>query len=262
MRLRSLLVLASLAFSPLEAYDPSAFDRILRQYVDEEGLVDYAAIQQNAAADLDAFLADVAKADLKGWPYEAKLAFWINAYNANAIKLVLTKPGMKKMDFTLFNRPATMAGAAYTLNDVEHRVLRGQENMNNRKGAIPGVTLERFDPRIHFALVCAAMDCPRLRTFAYTAENVQRTLQENAERFANHPKHLSVVKGQLRISSLMKWYEDDFRSLGGVPAYLMGLTDAAKRDDEVLVDRLLRLNYDKAEFVYDWTVNDVRNAKK
>lgn len=246
------------------AFDHSAYDRILRRHVDEEGLVDYSGIRGNAAAQLRAYLDSAARADPGGWSRPEQMAFWINIYNAVMIRHILDNPGLQKVSdkFGLFDKPTKIAGGSYSLNDIEHRILRGKTNPKNKQGPIPGLTLEKFDPRVHFALVCAAVDCPRLRSFAYTADNLEKTLAANAERFANSPRHLSITGGRLRVSSLMKWYGEDFQPLGGPAAYLARLTDPAKRPDAGQVDRLLASGWDEADFVYDWTVNDARNFQR
>ena len=264
LRAIALCTLALLPSALQAAFDHSAYDKILRRYVNEAGLVNYQALRQNALPDLQGYLQRVAQADLKGASYQEKLAFWINAYNAHMIQHILNNPKLKKVseNFGLFDLPVQAAGLKVSLNDIENRIIRGKVNSKNKQGPLPGVTLEKLDPRIHFALVCAAVDCPKLRHFAYTPQNVEATLQENAVIFANSPKHVSVQKGRLRLSTLMQWYGEDFNALGGVPAYLAKLTDPQKRPDEAQVDELLRTAFGKAAYEYDWTVNDVNNAKK
>lgn len=261
-------VLAGMSLLPAPAlsagFDHSLYDRILRRYVDEEGLVNYDGIRQNALNNLKQYLNLLAQADPSGLSRNERLAFWINAYNANMINFILANPGLKKVSdrFDLFDTPARVAGGSYTLNDIENRVIRGKINKKNGLGPVPGVSMETLDPRIHFALVCAAMDCPKLQNFAYTAENLESTLRAGARRFANIPKHLALENGNLKVSTLMKWYEEDFKGLGGVGKYLMALTDPAIRKDETQVDRLLAGFPARVRFEYDWTVNDVRNARK
>lgn len=227
------------------SFDHSAYDAILRKYVNDEGWVDYEMIRRNARKDLDGYLARLAEASLEGWRYEEKLAFWINAYNAHMIENILNHPEMKKVseNFVLFDIPFKVAGGNYTLNDIESRI-------------------RKFDPRIHFALVCAAVSCPKLQNFAYTADNLEATLQAAAVRFAYLSKHVAIVKGRLRLSSLLKWYKDDFTDVGGVPLYLSRLLKLTHRPDVGAIEELLKTQFDKADYEYDWTVNDIRNAKK
>ena len=249
--------------APLRA-DVQSYDALLRRYVNDEGLVDYEGIREGAREELQAYLAHLAGADLKGWSYEQKLVFWINVYNAHMIQNIVSHPEMKKVseNFGLFDVPQVVAGGSYSLNDIESRILRGKVNDKNKKGPIPGVTLEKFDPRIHFALVCAAVDCPKLQNFAYTSDNLERTLQSAAVRFASSPKHVAVVKGRLCLSSLLKWYWSDFDSVGGVPVYLIRLLRLTRRPDAGEIERLLQTQFEGADYQYEWPVNDIRNAKR
>lgn len=244
------------------AFDHSAYDTLLRRHVTEDGLVNYETFRKEALPTLRRYLNALAGADLTGWPYEEKLAFWINAYNAHMVRQVLNRPQLKKVseDFGIFDVPLRIAKGTYTLNDIEHRILRGKVNSKNKQGPIPGVTLERRDPRIHFALVCAAIDCPKLRNFAYTAANVEATLAENARLFANNPRHVRLENGRLCVSSLMKWFGEDFTAVGGIAAFLTHLTDPSLRKDEAEVDRQLMTYPKGVVFQYDWTLNDLRNA--
>ncbi len=255
-----LLVLASSARAAL--FDHSNFDEILHRYVDEEGLVDYDSIRRNSLTALESYFERTADADLNGWPYAERLAFWINVYNARVIDLIAHKTYLKKIsqDFEMFNRPFKVAGVMLSLNDIEHRILRGTTNPDNKKGPIRGLTLAKRDPRIHFALVCGAVDCARLRNFAYTAENVDDTLYDNASHFANSSKHVDIVDGKLKLSSLLKWYAKDFADSGGVARYLSGLISPEKRGDAEDIKRLLATDLKKAEYAYDWTINDQKNT--
>jgi len=251
---------------PLRAasFDHTVFDAILHKYVNDEGLVNYQAIRSEAARDLNDYLSLLSSANLEGLSYEEKLAFWINAYNALMIKNIINHPELKKVsdNFGLFDLPFKIAGGQYTLNDIESRIIRGKTNSKNKQGPSPGVTLEKFDPRIHFALVCAAISCPKLQNFAYTQSNIEKTLQSAAIRFAALPKHVAVVKGRLRLSSLLKWYQEDFNKVGGVPVYLTSLLKFTHGQDAPEIERLLKTKFDKADYEYDWTVNDIKNAGK
>src|SRR5262245_51315335 len=110
------------------SFDHSTYDKILRTYVNNEGLVNYDGIRQNAKADLKTYLDTLAAANPSGWPYAEKFAFWINAYNANMLMNIVNNPQLKKVSdkFSLFDTPAKVAGGTYTLNDIENRIIRGK----------------------------------------------------------------------------------------------------------------------------------------
>src|SRR5689334_18472280 len=93
--LLSLLVAGPAAHAAL--FDHSSYDSILRHYVNDHGGVDYAGIRRNAISSLESYLAQLAEADLSGWPERERLAFWINAYNAHVLDLVANKPQLKKI---------------------------------------------------------------------------------------------------------------------------------------------------------------------
>ncbi len=241
--------------------DHGIWDNILKTNVDADGLVNYEAIRVNKGGDLYEYLSFVDDANLKLCNDSEKLAFWINAYNANVIRLVLARPKLAKIDedFKLFGEKFEVAGLKLTLNEIEHRVLRSHPG---KGGPIEGVSLKEFDPRLHFALVCAAIDCPKLSNRAFKAPQLEAQLQAAAVAFANNPKHLRVENGQLIMSSIMNWYKEDFDKVGGVAAYLTSLMDPAKRADAEEVKAKLATDFPSlVRFRYDWTLNSVKNRK-
>ena len=253
----AVLILAFSSSSPAALFDHSGLDGVLHHYVDDEGLVDYAGIRQNGLTSLESYFERVADTDFAGWPVTEKLAFWINVYNARVLYWVAQKPGMKKIseDLEMFNRPFKVAGKMLSLNDIEHRILRGTINKDNKKGPIAGLSFEKVDPRIHFALVRGALGSPPLRAFAYTAENVDESLDSDASAFANSYKFVGADHGQLQLSILLKWYAEDFKSVGGVRPYLISLISERHREDAEAVKQLLSTPNQKTQYQFDWTVN-------
>jgi len=242
--------------------DHAILDGILKANVDADGFVDYAGIRINRGGDLYQYLSVLETADAKTFSEEDKLAFWINAYNAHVIKFVLAKPKLERIDQDqdMFDQKFKIARYNLSLNDIEHRILRGDPD---KGGPITALSIHDFDPRIHFALVCGAIDCPKLWNRAYVGHSIKERLQANAENFANNPKYLRVEDNKLVISSLMKWYGKDFDKLGGVAKYLTSLIDAKKRPDADEVKLWLQSDFPaKADFRYDWTLNDIKNKKK
>jgi len=244
---------AARAASPVDE-----LDRVLRARVGADGRVDYAGLRGADRAGLDGYLAWAATAAVAGWSDAQRAAFWVNTYNARVLAVVADRPTLRSVsdDFALFDVPFAAAGKRLSLNDIEHRVLRGKSRREQKP--LPALGPAVFDPRIHFALVCGARDCPRLRSFAYTAENLEKTLTENAAEFVNAPRHLRVENGRLVVSSLLKWYGEDFKAAGGAPAYLSRLLEAAPRPDAAEIRARLKKGFAGADFRYDWSVNDVR----
>ena len=193
----------------------ASFDRLLQRFVDHEGRVNYSALKQDSR-DLDEYYHLIATfspdshPDL--FPSEShKLAYWINAYNATAIKTVLTyypissvldvKPPAvffflsEKSGFFVFQR-LTYGGKTTSLYYLGNGVIR-----------------ERFqEPRIHFALNCAALGCPRLPGQAFSGEDLERQLDQETRKFLSEARNFRIDHSgkTIYMSSIFKWYEDDF----------------------------------------------------
>lgn len=264
MTKRSLVLAVILLFlgsvrAPAVCIQPTIFDAILKTNVDRDGFVNYDAIRVNKGGDLYEFIAFIEDADLKSCTESERLAFWINAYNAHMIRLVLARSNMKQVseDFKLFGEQFKVAQRNLSLNDIEHRIIRSSAK---KGGPIEGVSFKELDPRIHFALVCGALECPRLYNRAYTSATLDATLQAGAVRFANSPKHIRIEDGKLVVSSLMRWYEEDFSKLGGVVNYLTPLIDPKERADAEQIKAALVIDFPQNTlFKYDWTLNSIAN---
>jgi len=153
------------------SFDHAKFDRTLKQYVDEEGLVDYNGIGKDEG--FSDYIKSLESAKVGELSRDGQLAFWINAYNAITIDKVIKWKLEKSVRETLIpgvwtstkffaRREHTVADEQMSPDDIEHEILR-----------------KRFrDPRIHFAIICASPSCPKLPRFAYSEENVQAKLEE------------------------------------------------------------------------------------
>ncbi len=150
-------------------FDHSSFDALLRRFVDAGGLVDYRGLGQQEAA-LDAYIASIATAPFVDLGRDEKLALLINAYNAFTLRLILDNypvasirdiPSKKQWD----DKRWVIAGQTYSLNQIEHEQIRPKF----------------IEPRIHFALVCAAVGCPKLRQQAYVGARINEQLEEQTQ---------------------------------------------------------------------------------
>lgn len=233
---------------PAPDFDHSEFDRLLARHVDEEGLVDYRAFAESEA--FDAYLERLATADLEALDESERLALWINAYNAWTIRLINDEgrpESIRDIDRTLglFStggawrvRFAEVAGETWTLDEIEHEIIR-----------------VRFDePRIHFALVCAALGCPPLRREAYTGAALDRQLDDQARRFLREAPSKNRVDADRRIAHLSRifdWYEEDFgEDEAALGRYLARWYEGAQAD-------VLRSGDFEIEYTdYDWSLND------
>jgi hypothetical protein len=230
-------------------FDHAAFTAILRGVVDEDGYVDYAALKERPAA-LDAYVARLAQTDPVNLPDADRLAFWLNAYNAYTLYLVRerypvgsilgtdTGPFIPGVNSPFSAKFAVIGGERVSLDDIEHGTIR-----------------EEFDePRIHFALVCAAVSCPPLRDEAYRGDVLDEQLDEQGRRFLQNPhkNQVDLREGEVVLSKIFDWFEGDF---GGSPddvqRYLAPYA-ATEAEREALA--AARLDVEYAD--YDWSLND------
>ena len=184
-----------------QATDHRALDDLLQQY-NHQGQVDYAGLKQEEAR-LDAYLDALAAIDPLSLARDEQFAFYINAYNAWTIKLILTEyPGIASIkDYgSLFKSPwkkefVNIRGAIVTLDHIEHDILRPQFR----------------DPRVHFAINCAAKSCPPLYREAFVGKRLQAQLDDAARRFINDGRFNRLEGNTLYVSSIFKWFKEDFQ---------------------------------------------------
>lgn len=239
----SLLPMAVLA-GPA-TFDHSAFDALLRRNV-TNGLVDYASI--GAARPFRAYLDALARTDPAGLPDAERLAFWINAYNAHTIALVHARgetrsirnipsgdggpPGPWRLPL------ASIGGRRYSLDQIEHEAIR------------PAFR----EPRIHFALVCAARGCPPLRPEAYTGDRLAAQLDAQARAFlleSPERNRVDVAARTVHLSPIFDWYREDF---GGDDASLLRYVAGFHPDGPART--LLRSGQATIAWTdYDWSLN-------
>ena len=186
------------------APDHTAWNDLLREHVSAAGRVDYRGFREDEAA-LDAYLATLAEeTPAAAWSREESLAYWINAYNAFTIRLILDNwplESIRDIDEPWERKWIELGGKTYSLNQIEHGIIR-----------------PTFDePRIHFALVCAARSCPPLPDKAFTAQNLDRLLEQRARSFINNEELNVTQEAVVRVSPLFDWYGEDF---GDVKEYL------------------------------------------
>jgi hypothetical protein len=196
----------------------------------------------------------------RGWHRPERMAFWINAYNVFTLKAIADRYPIRARLFTLQPRNSirqiegvwtdlrfNVASRQLTLDDIEHRILRP----------------EFKDARVHFALNCASVSCPPLREEPYVASRLDAQMDDAARRYLASPLGLQLTGGTLSVSSIFKWYGDDFiaafagpaegeraakeRAIRGVIAtYGPAAAQQVARSPDARV-RFLR---------YDWSLND------
>ena len=234
-----------------DTLDHSRFDRLLSAFVDAEGDVDYARLRARADSVLVPYLRQLATTDPTGLARDARLAFWINAYNAYTLKLIVDHypvpniwavtpgPAEPKDNSPFAIEVGRVADTMRTLDAIEHDIIR-----------------QRFDePRIHFALVCAAKSCPRLRREAYTGPALDAQLEAQTRTFLHDEQKNRIPAGpdRVAISRILKWYGGDFGdSTDALQRFLAPYFEGPVRD------RLAAADYTVTFRPYDWALNDQR----
>ena len=136
------------------------------------------------------------------WSKEEQLAYWINAYNAFTVKLILDNPSVKSIKDLHGGKPwdvkwIKIGTKTYSLNGIENDIIRPQFK----------------EPRIHFAVNCAAKSCPPLLNKAWTAQNLNTNLEQQAKLFINNTKFNQITANEVKVSRIFEWYSSDFGNL-------------------------------------------------
>lgn len=212
--LASSLILTGTATQAQDAWVDS-YDSLLSKYVTSSG-VKYESWHANSAdmKALDGVVNSIAKQSLSGKSKYEKLAFYLNAYNANILDKILNDyptdgPGgggmIGRNKFFKANN-IKVAGKTTSFQALENETIRPEFN----------------EPRIHFALNCASASCPPLSTTAFRAATLDATLESLTRSFLNgNPRGVgSVSNGKVAISKIFDWYADDFESAAGALAFI------------------------------------------
>lgn len=241
LRVSILVVISTLSLSigSAQHFDHQLFDVILQEYVDSNGFLDYKGLSKDRRA-FDEYIELLSTNHPEGdiWSREEQLAYWINAYNAFTIQLVLDhypiqsikdiKRGIPFVNTVWDIKFIHIEGHEYDLNNIEHGIIR-----------------KKFgDPRIHFALNCASYSCPRLTNRAYVAERLDEQLTAAAFDFFRDERKNKISPASLKLNSIMKWYKMDFTKG-------QSLIDFINRYTAIKIDP-----YAKVEYLdYNWSLN-------
>ncbi len=183
------------------------FHELLQKFVDADGQVNYAAWQADTESrtKLTTYLTNLSRANPNANAgREAKLAYWINAYNALTVEGILRvypttsirNHTPKVLGYNIWKKLWLYSGSGkINLDQIEHQVLR-----------------KMSEPRIHFAIVCASIGCPRLMNEAYTADKIEQQLVTNTTDFFSRQQNLQldVQNKKLKLSAIMDWFGSDF----------------------------------------------------
>jgi len=228
------------------------FTELLSAHVDQ-GEVDYKNLCQDN--NLDLYIEQLSNTDPeKILMREAKLAFWLNAYNAYTLKIICDNYPLKSISElhtgglifgsvirrTVWHKKlVTINNELTSLDHIEHKIIRPIFK----------------EPRIHFAVVCAAKGCPPLRNEAYEAERLDEQLADQAEVFLSQKdkNNFDLKTKTARISPIFSWFKKDFISeSGGVLEYLVPFMNAEIGASIKNDPKSWRIKYTK----YDWSLNE------
>lgn len=226
----------------------AAWTSVLNRYV-KDGFVDYAGLKKDGWADLGAYLRSlesVCRGHYDTWTREQKLAYWINAYNAYTVALIIEHYPLKSI-----RKIGLLPGAAFREEFIPLKGVRGKTlSLNDIENEI--LRKDFTEPRIHFAIVCASKGCPTLRSEAYQAADLDRQLDAAARAFVRDPakNRFDTATRTLRLSSIFKWFREDFeRAAKTLPEFVARYADeptaAAIQAESVRVEFL----------DYDWSLN-------
>jgi len=216
--------------------------RYVSPNIDGINRVEYSAVSKDDFVSLKSYIADLSEVEISLYDHDEQRAFWINLYNALTVREILDHypvSSIREIRSGFFTAGpwqkelVKVENTALRLDDIEHRILR---------------PIWR-DPRLHYAVNCAALGCPNLQSAAFTAANAEQLLERGAREFINHPRAVTVARGKLRVSSIYDWFEEDFGNSE------LGVIEHLKQyaKPELLAEIGTRTRID-GNF-YDWALN-------
>jgi len=213
------------------AADHSKFDTLLRKYVSSSGKVNYAGFKGDVAS-LDSYLKHLsATVPASGASKNEKLAYWMNAYNAFTVKLILNNypvSSIKKISSDPWKIKFIKLGQkTYDLSTIEHGILR-----------------KMGDARIHVGINCASISCPKLGNKAFTTANVQSELTRLTKAFVKDKSRNQISVNEVKLSKIFDWFKSDFTSKGTLIAWINKYSD-------VKISPKAKVSY----LTYNWNLN-------
>lgn len=227
---------------PLEAYAVHAdvvtaplqhdkWNALLQKYVSRSGAVNYIGFQKDSK-QLQVYLDELAaNVPTTSWSKNEVLAYWINAYNAYTVRLILNHyptKSIKDIKDPWGKKFFILGTKKYSLEEIEHEILR---KMN--------------EPRIHFAINCASFSCPNLLNESYTGAKLEKQLDAAAKSFINDATKNTISSSKVEISKIFDWFGGDFKEKGSIIDYL-------NQYSTVKISHKAKVNYKD----YNWSLND------
>ncbi|SEA67813.1 Protein of unknown function, DUF547 [Flavobacterium gillisiae] len=207
------------------------WNTLLQKNVSKNGNVNYKGFQKDSK-ELQAYLNELSgNVPTKTWSKNATLAYWINAYNAYTVKLILDNyptKSIKDINDPWGKKFFSLGNKKYSLEEIEHEILRKMD-----------------EPRIHFAINCASFSCPNLLNEAYTAAKLDQQLAAVSKSFINDKTKNTITANKIEISKIFDWFAGDFKSKGSVIDFL-------NQYSTVKISSKAKVNYKD----YNWSLNE------
>lgn len=218
-----------------QPFNHQIWDALLKKYVSSSGKVNYKGFKSEKSK-LEEYIKQLQEeySGLKSWSKNKQLAYWINVYNVYTIKLIVDNYPVKSIKDINGGQPwkkkfIFLGGNTYSLNNVENDIIRPRYK----------------ERRIHFAVNCASISCPKLLNQAFTESNLNRKLTQLTKSFLNNKSKNVLEKKKVKISKIFEWYQTDFTKTGDIIPFIKEYTDIEINDNA------------KVEYLeYNWNLNE------
>jgi len=214
-----------------QSMNHAKWNTLLQKNVSKDGNVNYKGFQKDSK-ELQGYLNELSSnVPNKTWSKNATLAYWINAYNAYTVKLILNNyptKSIKDINDPWGKKFFTLGNEKYSLEEIEHEILRKMD-----------------EPRIHFAINCASFSCPNLLNEAYTAAKLDQQLATAAKSFINDKTKNTITTDKIEISKIFDWFAGDFKKKGSVIDFL-------NQYSTIKISSKAKVNYKE----YNWSLNE------
>jgi len=230
------LTVLFISISSISQTEIEIYNILLKNHVSDQGKIDYKGLEKNKKL-LDIYLEYLVKTvPSNKWSTDKARAFWLNAYNAYTLKLIIDNYPLKKItDIKKDGKNAWQLPIAnigrynYTLDHIEHKVLRKWH----------------YDARLHAGLNACATSGPRFPNFAFTEKNIDEKLEVLMKDFINDSSKNKISTEKLELSKVFEWYTKDFTQKGSLINYINKYAKTKANNDA-------QISY----LEYDWTLND------
>lgn len=212
--------------------DNSSFKKVLAEYVHDNSNIDYYGVLKDE--NFQSYLSEIQNVNpfASNWSRNDKIAYWVNSYNASVIWLVARNissiNSIKDIPNCWGQKVLTVNGFSYSLNDIEHEILRSFK-----------------EPRIHFALVCGANSCPKIYSYPLEENDLNQELDKRAIAFINDVQRNELSTNKVTLSRIFKWFKSDFTVEKTLIEYLNQFSKIKLNND-------VKVSY----LNYDWTLNN------